>query len=256
MRKILGTISKIWPKSTKVKFILTCGAFLRFKWPESIKKEDIGDNKNPNKKIVDILVAEAEKYIRYVLKDGIREQLSEYADYITIGIDSFSKDPATHNYTSYPHIELVFLVDLNNDEYYWTGKSYPTLGQERGLVRISDLNKHIFDLKVGKTLIFCCYDLNIYNPRSITAKGWREEINRKFKELVTNENPSIALHHPHSTIKSRTWLNPWKNLIKVSPSIVEYAGNGMYFETGKQPEDLNKVLEKTKMGNSIDFIVK
>ena len=165
-RNIFEKVYKFWPENNKVKFLLTCGGFIQFKWPESIIKDDIGDNKNPNNDVIDILIDEAEKYARFVLKDGIGDNLSRYTDYITLGIDSFKeKISTTQNTISQPHIELVFLIDLKNDKYYWTGKSYPTNGQEKGLVRITKLNKHIFDLNIGKTLILGCHDLSVYNPR-------------------------------------------------------------------------------------------
>ncbi|MEM3581428.1 MAG: hypothetical protein QXQ64_09290, partial [Candidatus Bathyarchaeia archaeon] len=49
---------------------------------------------------------------------------------------------------NHPHIELVLLFDLMNDKVYWTGKSYPTVLQENGLVRIPDLNTHFVDERV------------------------------------------------------------------------------------------------------------
>jgi len=46
-------------------------------------------------------------------------------DYITLGVDSYKeKISTTQNYINpKPHIELVFLVDLKNNKFYWAGKS-------------------------------------------------------------------------------------------------------------------------------------
>ena len=100
------------------------------------------------------MVKEAEKCAQYVLDDDLVEKYSKITDYITLGIDSFKeKISTTKNYIGQLHIELVSLIDLKNNNFYWTGKSYPKSSQQRGLVRISDLKTHFFDLDVGKVMI-------------------------------------------------------------------------------------------------------
>jgi len=104
-KKLLDDICEKWPKEKKVKFIITCGGFIQFNWPQSISRKDIGDNKNPNNQVIEILVKEAEKYVRYVL-DDLSEKLRESTDYITLGIDSYKeKISTTQNYINQPHID-------------------------------------------------------------------------------------------------------------------------------------------------------
>ena len=93
-KKLLDDICEKWPKEKKVKFIITCGGFIQFNWPQSISRKDIGDNKNPNNQVIEILVKEAEKYVRYVL-DDLSEKLRESTDYITLGIDSYKEKIST-----------------------------------------------------------------------------------------------------------------------------------------------------------------
>ncbi len=255
-KNLLEKIYENWPKDNKVEFILTCGGFIQFDWPNSISKKDIVNNKEPDFEIVAALVKEAEKCAKYVLNDELRLKLSQHARYMTLGIDSFKeKISITQNNIRHPHIELVFLIDLKKGEFYWTGKSYPTSGQEHGLIRISDLNGHFFDLKAGKTFILGCHDLSVYSPRSKNAKGWRDNINSNFRELTRKEKPLIVLHHPHTTLKKRTWSNSWSTLIKENPSIRYFASAGRYYDGNRGLDDLKTVLNKTKMGNSIDFII-
>ena len=129
-------------------------------------------------------------------------------DYITIGIDS-QKDKISLNNLSIqqPHVELVALIDLKTDKYYWTGKSYPTTGQENGLIRISDIGTHFIELPVGKVMILGCHDLNAFSPRGkvTTKKKWRKKIREEIINKTQEEKPKIVLHHPHTTDSSRIW---------------------------------------------------
>ncbi len=255
-KELFERVYETWPSSHKVKFLITCGGYVQFDWPSSISREDIGDNINPRKEIVDLLVKEAEKCAQYVLDDSVAEKYSEITDYITLGIDSFKeKISTTQNYISQLHIELVFLIDLKNNKFYWTGKSYPTPGQQRGLVRISDLKTHFFNLDVGKVMILGCHDLTIFNPRSKNARGWKERVNREFRELAMEEKPEIVLQHPHTTDSVLTWAAAWKGLVREVPSVRVYASAGKYYRPEGVRSRLNDVLEKTERGNALDFIV-
>ena len=152
----------------------------------------------------------------------------------------------------------MFLVDLRNNKFYWTGKSYPTSNQQNGLIRITDLKTHFFSLDVGKVMILGCHDLTVFNPRSKNAKGWRKDVNEKFKKTAKEEEPQIVLQHPHTTVKVRTWYNAWSYLKKTLPSVKKYASAGRYYESKRKPSDYDRiddVLAYTKCGDTIDFIV-
>lgn len=259
VKKVLEDIYKNWPRGKRVKFIVTCGAFIQFDFPKSLSSEEIGNNKDPESTGVNTLVEEARKCARVVLSDGLSEKLKEIADYITFGIDSRKKKiSTTQNFISQPHVELVFLIDLMKGEFLWTGKSYPTTGQEKGLVRISDLKNHFFNLKdVGRTMILGCHDLNIFNNRNWGRTGqWRKEIKTRFRNLAKSEKPVYVLHHPHTTVKKRTWLIPWSNLRKELPSLKYYLSSVRYYEPEQISWDsIEEVLEGTKSCNTIDVIV-
>ena len=226
----------------------------------TISREDIGDNKYPRKEALNCLVEEAKKCAEYMMSDNLGKKLGKLAEYVTLGIDSYKeKVSTTQNYISQPHGEFVFLMSLKNNRVYWTGKSYPTSSQQSGLVRISDLTTHFFDLDgAGKTMVLGCHDLTMFNPRSRNAKGWRLEVNEQFKELARKQNPVCVLHHPHTTVKRRTWLNAWSNLGRILPTVRYYAGAGRYFEPHRDRSDwdtLTDVLSSTKHGNTLDIIV-
>jgi hypothetical protein len=164
------------------------------------------------------------------------------------GVDSRKRMiTATKNHASEPHVELVLLFDARNSRYRWTGKSYPTSAQEEGLARISHMKTHFVALDdFRKLMILGCHDLNVYNPRSANAKGWRREVNTRFREIALEEKPICVLYHPHTTVKRRTWLGAWSCLRKTVPSVHLCASAGRYFESDRRQDEydsLDKVLE-------------
>jgi hypothetical protein len=262
--KLLNDVCTKWPKRQRVRFLITCGGFIQFEWPEGISWEQVGDNRNPHNDAVDALIREAEKCAKHVLSNGLGEKLREITDYITLGIDSYNeKISMTKSYIPELHIETVFLVDLKTNQLYWTGKSYPTPNQQNGLVRITNLRTHFVKLEgIGKVMVLGCHDLTMFNNRNMDNTGrWRKEIKTEFRRLAEKEKPVIALHHPHTTVTTATWRNGWSMIRNTLPSVKEYAGAGRYYEPPEDRDEsdyspLNEVLEATKKGNTVDFIVK
>ena len=262
--KVLNDVYTKWPKGQRVKFLITCGGFIQFEWPKGIIWEQVGDNRNPNNAAVDAIIKEAEKCAMQVLSSGSGEKLREITDYITLGIDSYKeKISMTQSYISELHIETVFLVDLKTNRFYWTGKSYPTAGQQDGLVRIVNLRTHFVKLNgIGKVMVLGCHDLTMFNNRNRGNTGrWRRDIKEKFRQLAEEEKPVIVLHHPHTTVKTATWRNGWSMIRKVLLSVQEYAGAGRYYEPPEDRDEsdyspLNEVLEATRKGSTIDIVIK
>lgn len=261
--KILEKLCKKWPQKLKVDYIQTCGGFIQFDWPKWIRREDVGDNKDPNKRAFNALIKEAEKYIQVVLNKEQGKKLKKMTHYITFGIDSFKdKISTTKNRISDLHIELVCLVDLKSEKFHWTGKFYPTNGQESGLVRINDPKKHFFNLEnIGNTLILGCHDLTLFNDRNKNKTGkWRAKLKQEFRILTKREKPVLVLHHPHTTVTKRTWCHGWAWLRKNLDSVKQYSGAGRYFEDENDRDkarwdNLDSVLKSTRKVNTIDFIL-
>jgi len=260
--KLLHGVYKGWPKGQKVKFLITCGGFIQFEWPKGISWKEVGDNKEPHMNVVSALIKEAEKCAKQTLSGGLGERLREITNYITIGIDSYKeKISMTQSYISELHIETVILVDLKTNQFYWTGKSYPTPGQQNGLIRITDLKTHFVNLSsIGKVMILGCHDLTMFNNRNMDNTGrWRREIKREFRQIAEEEKPAIVLHHPHTTVTTGTWRNGWSTIRNTLPSVQEYTGAGRYYEEDRKKTDydpLNEVLKATKKGDTVDFIVR
>jgi len=148
------------------------------------------------------------------------------------------------------------VVDLQNGEMHFTGKSYPTCNQEKRLLRVSDLNSHFISLGGEKTMVLGCHDLTMFNPRAnAKALGWRLKTLREFKKLARHNAPTLVLHHPHTTVKQKTWLNAWNELRRELPMVRSYVGTGCYSFRDENRDSLNDVLEATKSPDAVDIVV-
>jgi hypothetical protein len=254
--KLLNDICDKWPIDKHVDCLVTCGAFLNFNWPYSLNK--LKDNLNPEKSEVNLLIDEAQSQVDALLSEKIRRKLVRFTDYITIGIDSL-KDQVSLSSVSIrkPHTELVVLVDLKRSVYHWTGKSYPTVGQENCLIRFTDLMTHFVQTSFGKVLILGCHDLNLFSPRgeAVTQSEWRKKVRADFYDMTRKAQPDVVLHHPHTTDSSRIWTAAWNELTYSFPSVNRFVSAGRYFRKEGKRSIISDVLRTTKQGDSLDFIV-
>jgi len=108
-------------------------------------------------------------------------------------------------------------------------------------------------------MILGCHDLTMFNNRNLDNTGkWRRNIKDGFRQLAEGEKPVIVLHHPHTTVTTGTWRNGWSTIRKTLPSVKGYAGAGRYHEPDRDKSEYSRfkeVLEATRKGNTIDFIV-
>lgn len=258
-RRILERICEIWPKDVRVKYFLTCGGFVGFPMPDHLQRKarrlpSVGSEALIGE-IKDIAMREIDK----IMSGGLRACLAEHADFMTIGIDSKKSEiSTTQNLIKDVHAELVYLVGLKDNARYFTGKSYPTNNQQRTLLRITDLPSHFPNIPGNEqVMILGCHDLAIFSPRSDNSQGERRILRDCFREMAKNKRPAIVLQHPHTADSVRTWGAMWGKLREMLPSVRLYAGAGRYYrKEGQQRSQMDEVLQKTKMGPSIDFIVK
>lgn len=210
----------------KARYFMTPGGFITIPWKFNSFIE---------------AVKEAENWAERLLKG-----IDLNADFITVGIDSYSSKSLRK-----PHVELV---GVRGDEWHFTGKIYPTVEQQKGLLR-SDIDSHFIEFE-DRIMVLGCHDLNIFNPRSIkTAKGWRKEINEKFRENAKKFKPEVVLHHPHHTDSFRIWLAAWRNLERELESVKHYASSSVYFREGGERSELNEVLRATKKGSVENIVI-
>ena len=199
------------------------------------------------------MIKAGEKAVKELLKPKLTEELKKLTEYITIGADAWKNGyPDIKDY----HIELVFIFDIINNKLHWTGKSYPTITQQKRLVRISDIKTHF----IVKIMILGCHDLKIFdrlsrlNPK--TAK-WRRNVYQNILKKAKKNKIIYVLQHPHTTVKIKTWRNAWSGLKKDVPTLKKYVGVGRYYESDtprSKWDKLDDVLDITKNCNTIDFI--
>ncbi len=256
-RRLLKAVNERWPEGVRVDCIVTCGAFLTFDWPDNLGR--IQDNRFPAQKDIATLVSAGQKQCDALLR-GLWDELAGRAEYLTLGVDSYKDRVSLSNVSiRKPHVEMVAVADLRERQYHWTGKSYPTPGQESGLVRFPDVNSHFRRLRIGDTLILGCHDLTAFHPRgrASTKQAWRKEARAQFYDLLDRQAPSLVLHHPHTTDSVLTWAAAWNELRRAGPSVERFIGAGRYYndETAMPRSDPEDVLRRTKLGPSLDFMV-
>ena len=234
-------------------FILTPGGFLTFEFPAELQRDlDISKAEKQN-------IPQLQKAANNVITDffgGLQstvfKKLKETADFFTIGIDGF-------NPTNDQSIELVAVYDLGKEKVTnWTGKFYPTEEQKKDLIKINNLDTHFIELNNQKIVILGCHDLNVFSPRGQAAanpNGWKKQLADKFKVYCKEFNPEIILQHPHWTDTPNIWNVAWRTVEKELPNVKHFASGIKYYNNrnGVVRGDIDKVLEKTKKGDVIDF---
>lgn len=250
-------VSKIYMKQ-QFEFILTPGGFLTFEFPKNLHYNI--DVLKALEKQIPIFQIEANKVISKFFKELRKDtfkKLKEIADYFTIGIDGYN--PKNDQLIERKYIiQLVAIYDLKREKVIrWTGKFYPIEGEKRKLVKINDLNTHFIKLNNQNVVILGCHDLNIYSPRGqANAKpvGWKKKLANKFKKLNKQFKPDIILQHPHTTDSPNIWNLAWRAVEKELPNVRHFASGIKYYNKSVVVRgDLDKVLEKTKKGDVIDF---
>ena len=111
---------------------------------------------------------------------------------------------------------------------------------------------------IGEVLVLGCHDLTMFNPRArANARGWRQHTWKSFEVIAKDRKPVAVLHHPHTTVKTRTWSQAWNGLRQALPSVEMYIGAGRYQEDERESSDYDSIysiLEATKHGPTLDFV--
>jgi hypothetical protein len=194
------------------------------------------------------------------LTKDLTERLRACSDYLTLGVDTRKDKVSTsEEIIEQPHAELVCLVDLRTGSIHWTGKFYPTNGQQRSIVRFPDLESHFVNLGGAPIMILGCHDLSVYSRRAqVKAQGWRRKLNIVFRAVAAKHRPAAVLHHPHTTTICGTWGWKWQQLRAELPSVTEYLGTGAYSFRDPRWQDrdpLARVLDANGRGAIFNVLV-
>jgi very-short-patch-repair endonuclease len=220
-------------------YLVTPGGFFHFKWTA-----------NEHQKIILSLKSSADKTICKFWKSLpilTRKKLKSKIKFITFGIDSKKREEDKKIIES---VEMVALFDTSKEKIiHWTGKSYPTIDQQRQLITF-DLPSHFIKVNGDTLCILGCHDLNIFSPRAKALAGdERQKKIREFDKLMRTFKPNIILHHPHNTDTYKIWNTSWSTVEKQYPFVKEYASGIRYYNGGDPKRGtLNSVIEKTKLG--------
>jgi hypothetical protein len=257
-KRLLHKVCDAWPNVQMLDCLITPAAFLNIYWVNpSIQVEN---PREPAKDVLGRLITKAQEQCDLLLQDkDLRQKLKSQTRYLVIGIDiTPCKDECKHTKITkessekkkkkggnYPlHAEMAAIFDLANGE----GK----------VIRFDDIDTHFFDLKIGRTLVLVCHDLKVFSSRgkATTKSSWRKGIRDNFCKKVKEKEPEFVLHLYHYASSSRTWTSEWNELKNSSKSIKHYTSSGVYQVKVDKPNRLEDILEKTKCGNTLDFIIK
>ena len=248
---VLTRTFRAWPSDNYAKFVITPGGFLKADLPARLS--GLSGWNSVSTDFTRIKTA-AELTVRRVVTNRVLTSAKGKADYLTIGIDL--------NGPTGLHAELVALIRCADGRILrWTGKSYPTVHQEKTLIQVQDLESHCIRVRGERVLILGCHDLNMFNPR-----GWHNQ-NKKSKRrqrceamrtVASKFQPTVILQHPHFTDSPRTWLLPWRYLETEFDSTLDDCASGICFyrERGER-SGLTKVLSSTRhTGGGLEFVFK
>lgn len=257
-RSLLDAVCDEWPKGQRTRILVTSGGFLSFEWPPNITRAEVDDNRDPDPSAVAALFAEADIAVNALLGGSLRSRLLHCTDAIAIGVDSFKTQVSISSECIKDlHVELVYFLDLRTNKFCRTGKTYPTTGQEGGLVRITDVASHFATLDGDSVFFLGCHDLNAFSPRgnSRVKQRWRKEVIRGLRQAVKQRAPRIVVHLPHTTDSRRIWQASWNKLVETAGSVDFYASAGRYHNSDGPRGTLDSVLQATVLGGSVDSVV-
>jgi hypothetical protein len=110
--------------------------------------------------------------------------------------------------------ELAVVYDFARRAWHVTGKSFPR-GDQRRVVRVTDLGSHFVRVAGERALVLGCHDLNIFSPRGRSRQlpnGPLADLRREMDREVRRYAPTVALQLPHGTDTPRTWTPAWNAL--------------------------------------------
>jgi len=249
---LLDVLTRGWPPGACVKFLISPGGFVSSGWPPAWSGH-VSWQSRPSDAVD--LIAAAERVIHRVVTARVLRAAAGKAEVLTVGIDLCAD-------SNPDHIELVAVFDVSSGMLVrWTGKSYPTGGQEKTLIQIADLDTHLLSIAGERVLVLGCHDLNMFSPRGRAnqdPQGTRRRRCDAMAAKVQQFQPSVVIQHPHSTDTPNIWRLPWASLQRTVPSVRAWASGICYFNRDDQPRaPLQQVLALTQGGDAcIDILTR
>ncbi len=248
-------LTAYWPKEVRVKFLVTPGGFVWGEFPRVGLSSGGWDSRDSD---LPKLASVAETHARkHALRPPVLRAARDRVNTITLGVDL--GEPGTDQ----PHAELVGVYDVQRDAFVrWTGKSYPTPFQQHSLVHVTNLGSHLVKIHSERVLILGCHDLNMFSGRAWANQkpGSHRRVRcAEMRKVAAQFQPTVVLHHPHSTDSSRIWSVGWGGVKKREKTVRAWA-SGIHYHNGgggKPRTSLESVLRATASGDPhvIDVVV-
>ena len=252
--------SESWP-SKKCMFAITPGGFITAQMPPNYDSSRGWDSRP---KDFQALIPTAQDAVDQVVTAKMKREFSLRAQFLTLGVDLMPPQQAKGTVGIGTHAELVAVIDLSTGRIcQWTGKSYPTGGQENTLVHETRLKSHCWRSE-RRTLILGCHDLTVFSNRArrnakrdVRVERWKE-----LDKLARELKPALVLHHPHQTDTPKTWQMGWSGVGEYLGSVRTCASGIAYFSWDHSShgpleprQSLDSVLQGTKCGAVADICV-
>ena len=232
--------SNSWP-SGKATFAITPGGFIRTPLPRSYRGHRGWDSR---KRDLNKVMPHAQDAVDAVMCKQVLKAARRRVRFLTLGVDlngSRNKEDRINGdhecrrtcpWTC-THAELVAVLDTTSGEVvHWTGKSNPTTGQQHTLVHVKDLGTHFLELGSERLLLLGCHDLHLFSGRgrqSIHNPTPKEERCQRMLDRAQEFEPTIILHHPHTTYSPNVWNGAWGGTqVRVPTADVRVSGIAFY----------------------------
>ena len=260
--------SDSWP-SGKATFAITPGGFIRAPMPRSYSGSR---GWNSRKRDLDELIPHAQAAVDAVMRGEVLEATRRRTRFLTLGVDlngdRNKEDRIRGDHecrrdcpVSCTHAELVAVLDTKPGMVvHWTGKSYPTKGQQHTLVHVKDLDTHFRELGSRRLLLLGCHDLHLYSRRGKKSNGTPTPKQKRRRGMGTRARkfkPTVVLHHPHSTYSPRIWSGAWGATRETLPTAdvrasgIAFCGNPKPARRWKPWQTLDATRAATASGTRI-----
>lgn len=214
-----------WPSNISASFLLLPGGFVSESWPTRWSS-GWGWNSDDNALIV--LRRYISARVASIIDADVRDAGRGKVKAIVFGID-LRPDQKTRALA-----ELAVAYDLERDTWTLTGKSFMR-GDQRRVVRITQLASHFVEVADQRVLVLGCHDLNIFSPRGRSihrANGRLADVRREMDLELERFAPTVALQLPHGTDTPRTWVPAWNALVAVARLRAWASGIAFYHPDG------------------------
>ena len=177
----------------------------------------------------------------YILKELVKIQpvFEEKVSYLSIGVMMSALNPVGESIDGTiqkPHIEMVGIYGVREKGFVcWTGTSYASRLQKKGLLACIDMKTHIAKLKGHKVLVLGNNDVAAFEPtmkmstedqQTIFANRMREGLVEQLEE----ERPEVILHHASNSARAQL-LIPAMNCVRERYSWVRTFASGFRYVT-------------------------